>query len=214
MPRTIEKLLYKFEELSDPAKERARDWWRECENQESSFSEFIIDDAVRVGEMLGIEFRTHGVRLMSGATRQDPCIWWSGFSSQGDGACFEGVYRYAKGAAKKIREYAGMDKTLHVIADNLQAIQQRHFYRLRADMSKRDHHYSHKYTVSVDVTNSETGDNVDVEIENEVKEELRDFMEWIYGQLRAEYDHAMSDENVDENIVLNAYEFDECGRIV
>ena len=30
MSRTVESTVYRFDELSDTAKERARDWWRNC----------------------------------------------------------------------------------------------------------------------------------------------------------------------------------------
>ena len=46
-------------------------------------------------------------------------IHFSGFWSQGDGACFEGHYRHAKGAAPHIHAYAPQDTELHRIADSL-----------------------------------------------------------------------------------------------
>lgn len=214
MPRTIEKLLYKFDELSDRSKEKARDWWRQCENQDSSFHEFVIDDAETIGEMLGIEFRTRSVRLMGGGVRHEPCIFWSGFSSQGNGACFEGTYLYEKGAAKKIREHAPQDTVLHAIADSLQDVQRRYFYRLRANVDHADHHYSHSRTTRIEVTNPETYADVPQDDEDMIANELRNFMDWIYQQLEKEYDYTMSDENVDESILLNEYEFYEDGSIV
>ena len=42
------------------------------------------------------------VRLMGGGTRAKPCIWFSGFWSQGDGACFEGYWSNAKGATARL----------------------------------------------------------------------------------------------------------------
>ena len=42
---------------------------------------------------------------------------------------------------------------------------------------------------------------------------LRSFADWIYRQLKEEYEYRMSDENVDESIRINEYEFDENGRI-
>ena len=44
--------------------------------------------------ILGIRLKTTPVRLMGGGTRQKPCIWFSGFWSQGDGACFEGYFSH------------------------------------------------------------------------------------------------------------------------
>src|SRR3546814_2772659 len=49
--------------------------------------------------------------------------------NQGDGACFEGNYSYARGASAAIRRYAPKDVELQRIADALGAIQRRNFYQ-------------------------------------------------------------------------------------
>lgn len=200
MSRTVEKTVFAFAELSDSAKERARDWWRSCENQDFD-TDFIFDDAQTIGGILGIAIATHAVKLMGGGTRYDPTIFYSGFSSQGDGACFEGSYAYAKGAAKSIREHAPMDTVLHGIADRLQAIQRIYFYRIEATMKHRGH-YSHSGCMDVDVS-----------LADDVRQCMRDFADWIYRQLESEYVYRMSDEQVDESIECNEYEFDADGRI-
>ena len=73
---------------------------------------------------------------MGGGTRQKPCIWFSGFWSQGDGACFEGRYAYAPRASLRIRDYAPRDTELHRIADALQALQRLNFYQLTASFRR------------------------------------------------------------------------------
>ncbi len=40
---------------------------------------------------------------------------------------------------------------------------------------------------------------------------LRDFAHWIYRQLEQEWDYQNTDEQVDESIQANEYEFDEDG---
>jgi hypothetical protein len=79
--------------------------------------------------------------MTTGGTRSKPCIWFSGFWSQGEGACFEGYWSHAKGAVARIRDYAPQDATLHSIADRLKAIQRRNFYQLAAEISRRGHYY-------------------------------------------------------------------------
>lgn len=212
MPRTTEKTVYKFNELNDFAKERARSWWRECENQDPDFAEFTIDDAVQCGRLIGIEIATRPVKLVGGGTRQEPCIYWSGFSSQGDGACFDGRYSYAKGSAKAIRSHAPEDRRLHSIADNLAKLQRRHFYRLEASV-RQSGHYTHSGCTWIEVTDSYNGWDTAADTADAVALELRDFMDWIYRQLESEYDYRMSDEQVDESIECNDYEFDESGRL-
>lgn len=212
MSRTIEKTIYTFAELSDNAKERARDWWREGVTMDHDWSH-MYDDFERVADILGIDFKTKSVPLMGGGTRQDPCIWWSGFWSQGDGACFEGTYSYAKGSRAKIREYAPQDAKLHRIADDLFVAQRRNFYRLDA-MVRHSGRYYHEHSVSIDVEAMHDGDrNVPADAEKAVEDALRDFCRWMYRQLEAEYEYQMSDESVDEMLEANAYEFTEEGTV-
>ena len=211
MARTVETTIYKFDELSDMAKECAREWWRNATSADFDASA-TIEDAERVAEIIGIEFATRQIRLMGGGTRGESVIYWSGFRSQGDGACFEGVYRYAKGAAKSIRAYAPTDTRLHAIADALQETQRKAFYRLEASMSHRGYYY-HSGCMSVSVEDKEDSYRDVSRFEDDITDAMRDFADWIYHQLEAEYEYAMSDENVDENIRINEYEFTENGDI-
>lgn len=208
MPRTIETTVFQFSELSDSAKETARNWWRELEAQDFD-AEFVIDDAQHMAAILGIEFDGQPVKLMGGGTRTKPTVYWSGFGSQGDGACFEGYYSYAKGAAAKIRKEAPEDKELHRIADALQECQRKSFYRLRA-RCKHSGHYYHSGCMSVDVTDFDYPYR-DIENGDDLIQALRDFADWIYAQLEREYEYRMSDECVDESITINEYEFDASG---
>lgn len=214
MPRTetIERTLFTFDELSEEAKERARDWWRSSEDQDWTGAEYVIENAERVAAILGIEFAQRHVKLMNGNTRPESIIYWSGFSSQGDGACFEGSYTYAKGCTRKIREYAPQDKRLHDIADTLQDAQKRHFYSLVAGM-QHSGHYCHSGRMGVSVEDSRDSWRDIGDAEETITQAMRDFADWIYRQLESAYDYNMSDENVDESIRCNQYEFDESGHI-
>lgn len=211
MPEIICTTVYQFPELSDAAKDLARSWYREL-GPHDDWWDAVYDDFERVCEILGIRLRTTPVRLMGGGTRQKPCIWFSGFWSQGDGACFEGYFRHAKGANKRIRDYAPTDSTLHGIADRLLAVQRRNFYQLVAEASHRGR-YSHEYSMSVDVTrDSATWQPPTEDAEEIVTEALRDLARWLYRQLQAEYDHLTSDESVEDGIIANEYTFTAGGR--
>jgi len=211
MPEIICTTVYQFPELSDAAKEKARNWYRELGPQDDWW-DAVYEDFERVGEILGIRLKTSPVRLMGGGTRAKPCIWFSGFWSQGDGACCEGYWSHAKGAAKRIRYYAPTDVTLHGIADRLQAIQRRNFYQLAAEASQRGRYY-HEYTMSTDVTRgSATWQPPTEDAEEVVTEALRDLARWLYRQLEVEYDHLTSDEAIEEGIIVNEYTFTEGGR--
>ena len=120
MPDIIETTVYRFDELSDAAREKARAWYREG-GLDYDWYDTVYEDFQRIAEILGLNLKTRTVRLMGGGTRQDPCIWFRGFSSQGDGACFESWYSYPKDAPRLIREHAPQDTELHRIADALQS---------------------------------------------------------------------------------------------
>lgn len=209
--RTIE--TYQFEELSDAAKEKAREWFREGICEDSFWHESIYEDAAQIFEILGI-FSQRAVQTVGGKTRYEPNIEFSGFWSQGDGASFEGTYYYAKGAAKKIREYAPIDEKLHSIADRLQELQRRHFYKLTAVSRRIGHHYSHSNTVAWE-TECDWPDSTRPSkpgADGECTEIMRDLSNWIYRTLEAQYEYLNSDESVDENIKCNEYEFTAEGR--
>ncbi len=99
MPEVICTTVYQFPELSDAAKEKARSWYREL-GPHDDWWDAVYEDFERVCEILGIRLKTTPVRLMGGGTRAKPCIWFSGFWSQGDGACFEGYWSHAKGGPR------------------------------------------------------------------------------------------------------------------
>ena len=105
MPEIIETTVYRLGELSDAAKDKARAWYREG-GFDYDWYDAVYEDFQRIAEILGLNLKTRTVRLMDGGTRQEPCIWFRGFWSQGDGACFESLYSYRKQAPHLIRAFA------------------------------------------------------------------------------------------------------------
>ena len=211
MPEIIETTVYRLDELSDPAKQKARAWYRDGAF-DHDWHEFVFEDFMTICTILGIDIKTRTVRLMGGGSRSDPCIWFRGFWSQGDGACFEGAYAYARRATADIRTHAPRDGELHRIADALQAIQRRNFYQLRADIRHSGHYY-HEYCMAIAVErDSPIGQDMIGEADDNVTEALRDLARWLYRQLEREYDYLSSDEVVDETIAANEYTFTEVGR--
>lgn len=211
MPSVIETTVYQLDELPDAAKEKARAWYREG-GFDYDWYDGVYEDFQRITDILGIRLKTRPVRLMGGGTRQDPCIWFRGFWSQDDGACWEGVYAYRKNASAEIRSYAPLDGTLHGIADALQAIQRRNFYQLRAETTHRGHYY-HEHCMAVSVErDGPTWQDMTAGAEDIVAEALRDLARWLYRQLEREYDYLTSDEAVDETIIANGYTFTEAGK--
>ncbi|MFT6670530.1 MAG: hypothetical protein ACJAVZ_002000 [Afipia broomeae] len=211
MPEIIETTVYRLDELSEHARTEARAWYREGAFDHDWY-DFVYDDFEHVCEIIGVQLKTRIVRLCGGGTRSKPCIWFSGFWSQGDGACFEGSYSHAKGALRKIRDYAPQDDELHRIADTLQAIQRRNFYQLQAGIDHRGRYY-HEYCMSISVErDSPVYQDMTDDAEGTVIEALRDLARWLYRQLEREYDYQTSDEMVDEALRANEYTFTAAGR--
>ncbi|WP_341485678.1 antitoxin of toxin-antitoxin stability system [Thioclava sp. GXIMD4215] len=211
MPEVICTTVFRFPELCEDAKEKARSWYREL-GPPDDWWDTVYEDFERICEILGVTLKTTPVRLMGGGLGQKHCIWFSGFWSQGDGACFEGYFGHAKGVSHRIRNYAPQDTILHGIADQLQAIQRRNFYQLTAEVSHRGRYY-HEYTMSVNVTrDSPTWQRPTEDAKEIVTEALRDLARWLYRQLQAEYDHFTSDEAVEQGIIANEYTFTDAGR--
>ena len=218
MPQVIETTVYAFDELeSERAKERARDWFREgIESDELT----DYDDWETIAAILGVTFKTRPVNLYGGGVRYEPVIHWSGFSSQGDGASWEGSYSYAKQSTKRIREHAPQDERLHRIADDLASAQKHHGYRLTAEVTASGY-YSHSGTMNVEVSkgddafgngwdysrNRDAGDTAAA-----VRDALRAFADWIYGQLEAQWDYLNSAEVIDDSILANGYTFTADGK--
>ncbi len=210
MPRIVETVVYELRELSGAARERARAWYREsCLDHD--WHEFVYDDFETVCTLLGVTLRTRPVPLMSGGTREKPCVYFRGFWSQGDGASFEGGYAYAPGAARAIRAHAPKDEELHAVADALQAVQRRNFYQLAARIRQRGR-YCHEYTMEIAVErDSPAWQDMTAGAEDAVIEALRDLARWLYRQLEREYEYQSSDAVVDETIELNAWTLTEAG---
>ena len=206
MPRIVKTTVYELKELSEAARERARAWYREsCLDWD--WHEYVYEDFETVCELLGVTLRTSSIRLMGGGTRQTPRVYFRGFWSQGDGASFEAVYRYAQGASAAVRAHAPKDIELHMIADVLADIQRRNFFQLIGDIRQRGP-YCHEYTMAIDVErDSPTWQDETDDAREAIVEAMRDLARWLYRQLEREYRYLSSDEVVDETIAANECTF-------
>ncbi|HEY0749560.1 MAG TPA: hypothetical protein VGD26_00315, partial [Chitinophagaceae bacterium] len=155
---TISRTLFQFDELSDKAKEVARDWYREGLYMDNFEFECVIEEAKTIAAMMGIEIDK---------------VYWSGFSSQGDGACFEGSYAYKKGSVKAVKDHAPQDEKLHAIASALQEVQKKNFYKVAAKV-KQVGRYNHSGCADIMAYNIDDGYK-EVINEEELEDALRSF---------------------------------------
>ena len=126
MSSIITITVYTLDELSCPARRKARDWYRQ-HHADSNWYENVYEDFREVCGIFGIDLRQRVFRLSNGRFMEEPCIWFSGCCSQGDGACFEGRWHWQPATVRRIRKYAPQEHELHRIADALQAVQKRNF---------------------------------------------------------------------------------------
>lgn len=204
MPETREITVYQFDELSDAAKEKAREWYRDGQLDYDWWG-FVYEQADTAAKHLGID--------IDRKDKNTPAIYFSGFCSQGDGACFEGSYRYKKGWRSALLHEFGPGDALNEllsIGQALQAIQARHFYKLEATCRHRGF-YQHSGCMSVDVEHAEDRYRDIGDAEDEIRDQLRLFADWIYDRLESEHDWLTADEQVDEAIRANEYTFNEDG---
>lgn len=221
MPRTIETTVYKYSELSDAAKAKARDWYREASAGDNYFSEHVVGE---FSDML----KAFGFDTIGSNPNRRPRgngIYWSGFCSQGDGACFEGswsatavdgatvdAFLAERPGGTELKEYA--DTLRGIVGD----------CPFGTASLRHSGHYYHEQSVSVDF---EPGDDDCEERDGDglagyraalqaagdaFTELCRELMRHLYAQLEQAYEFENSDEQVAESIEANEYEFTESGE--
>lgn len=228
--------VFTFDKLNDRAKERARDWLRE-DYPEHGWWDSSFDDFEAIAGMMGITLSGEPVRLMGGNQVRRPAIFFSGFWSQGDGACFEGSWSPEKNPIRildQILDHAPQDEALHEIALTFAELSERcgdvldSWVRVRTSAG----HY-HSGTISIEFEIYE--DHIDLEnevramtwdavrramkidddtFERDMLDAMRSFADWMYVRLRDEYEYLTSDEQIDEMIEANEYVFDEDGNSI
>jgi hypothetical protein len=215
-----DKTEFKFSELSNSAKETARDVHRYDDIQDDWW-DYIYEDAVRMGGMLGIEISKtwHAPNNPSRKGYETIDISFSGFGCQGDGASFEGNYRYAPEVIANVVSET-TDEELLRIAQELTLLQlTRRLQGLESFSAtiRTSGNYSHSGTMNIEV-NSEDEDNEHINVSEDlgdnVTQLMRDFADWIYKHLEAEHDYLTSDEYVDERLNEGDDLFDEDGVII
>ena len=215
--RTETVNIYQFSELSEKAKENARDWFREGNLQDNYWSECVIEDATEIAKLFGLDIGTRPYDTVGGKKRYEPTVFWSGFSSQGDGASFTGTYRFKADAIEAVKAHAPQDETLHAIVADLMAAQSLCSGQLNFKITTSGR-YCHEYSMDFEILDfDENGEEISNGgvtnvLEKEAAEALRAFARWIYRQLENEYEYRQSAEAVDEDITANEYEFHEDGK--
>jgi hypothetical protein len=189
--------MLKYEELSQERKEKELCRWQET----SEFCpDFTIDKEKELLELVGISVNK---------------IYFSGFHSQGDGACFTGYYRYRKGWKKALQEQFKHniipEETL-ALGQALQDIQKKYFYTLAINL-KHSGNYYHENCIYFTI-----GDIWDRYLtfsraeEEDIAQPFKEYMQYIYSSLEEEYTYQQSEQSFAEYCECNDIEFEEEGE--
>jgi len=219
MTEVEEKTEFKFSELSNEAKEKARQDYISSDYPGYDWWDGVYEDAVRMGALMGINISTtHNASSRKGHPGYKTIdISFSGFWSQGDGASFEGNYDFVPDAVAKVKSETNDDELIR-IASSLSTLQlTRRLLGLEpftATISTSGR-YSHSNTMDVELhgwdDDSEDDYSALADEESEVTQLMRDFADWIYKSLETEYDYLTSNEYVDERLEDDETLFDEDG---
>ena len=205
---TTTRTRYMFNELSPEAQQVAIAARCQVNGEYFDGAEFVYDDAATIADLMGLDICQTLKKRGDGSTHYTPTIYYSGFWSQGDGACFEGTYSYKPGSVKAVKDYAPLDTELHHIAEALQHAQTPNFYKVTARI-KHSGHYYHSGCMSINLEHS-----CSIVNEDDFYQAFRDFADWIYKQLENAYNYETSEENAREQLENDDREYTADGEEV
>ena len=215
--KLLTQTLYKFSELSPAAQARALKAAIQSryEDPDNFWAEHPLEEAAEQGRLLGFTFDERPRKSLSGKPLPgEPKIYWSGFSSQGDGACFEGSWsaRDCLAGAAKVAEgwgcktekrgpevgpkkHASDCPTCELRAIAAALLKEVSAFPSASFLVKHRGHYRHENCTEF-VFDEDSPEYVCEQLE----ELAKDFMRWIYRSLEAAYDYETSEENVLEQL--------------
>ena len=191
--REVTTKVYTFEELSEQAKDKAREWFREATNADFSFeSELITEDFEQQLEEYGFT---------------NAKVNWSLSNCQGDGVSFIGKWSGKELLPILKAAYGGNIpiKVTRVIPWLTITFRRKHF------------RYVHELTVDTiaEIENYYVSDrlqNLLNDIENTVDDYRIDICSILEKQGYSQIDYMYSNEYIDELIIANEYEFTQEGK--
>lgn len=183
----------KYQDLPEERKEQERQKYRE-HGLDYDWWEGVYDYAKETAEKFGLCIED---------------IYFSGFWSQGDGACFTGRLKFKACDERELpEEVRGIYRTLHEVDSLLKIINREDYLYVGITTIGQ---YSHEHTMRFDFynegrwSNESSADIADAR-EDDIHEALRDYARWIYRTLEKEYEYLTSDEAIDELLHYEEYE--------
>jgi len=197
----------KYAELSEKAQRKAVEWMQES-NGEHFDGDCVIDEWKNLLGCLGFI---------------DVNIFWSGFCSQGDGACFIGSWSVDWLELEKVPGYTSDERARELVAYPEKV---RGLYKLLSTVEDDEEDfespivtkctlthrglYNHEHNIVFDF---DSGPYASDDAMHEFKEWCQDLMRMIYKDLEAEYEWVTGEEYAVEAIECNDYNFNEEGEV-
>ena len=193
-----ETTVYTFSELSEQAQNYA------IEKQSQYQSELFDADNCKYD--IKILFSLFGLDVAH--------IYYTGFWSQGDGACFEGSYKFKKGGLQALKDYAPRDRELHDLVAQLNKLSRDNFYRMAFTTKQRGHYYhENSMNVECDRNDIEYYNEVTVVNEDAIHELIKELARYIYKRIYDEYEYATSYETCKLYLLDSDYEYTVDGAV-
>jgi hypothetical protein len=200
--RVIETKVYTFDELDEKAKAKAIEDRRQLDQGDTFAAECVVYDFV------------NAIAPHMGWRIDKAKVYFSGFCSQGDGACFAGYWDADKVYPSKLRAERPTDMELLRIVDGYAELAKACAANPDRDgeqCSARVKHsgpYYHKYCTVFDVEGMTDGQ------EKEFIELSRDLMQHLYRALEQEHDYQNSDECISDLLEASEWEFTSDGKMI
>jgi len=211
---------YKYQDLSDSAKETARQWYLEGMDYEwwEGVYEMVIEDGKEKGFYIDK-------------------IFFSGFHSQGDGASWTGQVDVRQWLEENCADSIGVSAWCQLIQEDIiskhiqvtQSGQYCHENTMRfGEIVDDTNNFEDDYTMQKDsifkgMTIATLFDIIEADdtcsyksteqIEQAVAESCKDYARNIYHKLREEYEYLCSEEMMIDHFDCNDYQFTEEGRL-
>ncbi len=201
--RTLELTVYNFDELPEEIQNKAM----------ADLSDINVDCEWYDGEFDYWHEKLEEFGFM------EPTIYFSGFNSQGDGACFDCKSINLEHAWKFFK--LDMENQQSWVNRRLQAHENWIYdylfnyvtFEIRCVNSRYSHENSHVISSYSYSPTAGLLDEIHAEFENWLENFRRGLCMEIYQNLSDEYNHLISDEAIIETIRLNDYEFYADGQI-
>lgn len=180
----------KYQDLPEDRKEQIRNKHREA-GLHDDWWEYVYEDAKEIGKQFGLLIDD---------------ISFSGFWSQGDGACYKGSLRFKECDERDLpEEVRGVYQALHEVDSLLKIMDSYDYLYVRISLGGKCTH-EHNMLFEFYNESSEEADAVIDAHEESICDALRDYARWIYKNLEKEYEYLTSDECIDEQLHGEEYE--------